>query len=311
MIAWGRSSLKSVGQRFLVALGVPAIYRALRSPRDVVLAYHNVVPVGSEPGGDTSLHLSREDFARHLDLLTRTHRVVPLEDLFPRGEGDNRGDGRPRAALTFDDGYRGALTAGLEELAARDLPATYFVAPGLLGRDGLWWDELAGPESGRKPAVARREAIEEDSGKTENVYARARTEGWTRTRQPRHAGVVTEDELRAATAKHEAVRLGSHGWSHPNLARLGKDELREELERSLAWLRDRFEPVSIPWLSLPYGYSGPELEDLAREVGYDGVVRIREGGLVGDDTSRFAVPRVNVPAGLTEDGLRLRVAGLW
>ncbi|HSJ25726.1 MAG TPA: hypothetical protein VK929_13710, partial [Longimicrobiales bacterium] len=117
----------------------------------LVLAYHNIVPDGAVVSGDPSLHLRQSDFARQLDALMALCDVVPLDRVLERTTSL-----RPRAALTFDDGYRGALTVGAAELRARRLPATYFISPGLLG-GSFWWDEVAGgatlPDSVRDHAL--------------------------------------------------------------------------------------------------------------------------------------------------------------
>lgn len=295
--------MKVLLQRCLVGGGAAWISRRLHHDDAVILAYHNVVPEGERPAGDASLHLPRRDFARQLSLLAETHRVVPLEEALRPAGGE-----RPRAAVTFDDAYRGAVTAGVEELSSRGLPATVFVAPGLLGRDGLWWDELAPAGKAGLPGGLREEALTEARGVTEEVHAWADDRGLPRRTPPRHAGVATEDELAAAVAGG-GVTLGSHTWSHANLARLRGEELRDELSRPLRWLRDRFPEACLPLLSLPYGRSGPGVERAARDAGYDGVFRI-SGGLAGPGVERYAVPRVNVPAGLSEDGFVLRAAGL-
>lgn len=295
--------MKGVLHRFLVAGGAPALWRLLHRDDAVILTYHNVVPDRGRAAGDASLHLPRRDFARQLDLLAETHRVVPLSEVL-----GPPGDGEPRAAVTFDDAYRGAVTTGVEELSRRGLPATIFVAPGLLGRNGLWWDELAPEGGGGLPAGLREEALTVARGMAEEVYAWADRRGLERREPPAHAGVATEDELAEAVAGAD-VTLGSHGWSHGNLARLGDQELRNETTRPLAWLQERFPAASLPWLSLPYGRSGPGVEEAARDAGYAAVLRI-SGGLAGPGTDRWAVPRVNVPAGISEDGFVLRAAGL-
>lgn len=306
MIDASRSGLKRLAERVVVALGGPILSRALRRDSDVVLAYHNIVPSGGERGGDRSLHLSRDEFARQLDSLCDTHRVIPLAELFAP-KPTERGSG-PRAVLTFDDGYRGALTAGMEELVARGLPATFFVSPGLLGRDALWWDALV-PRTGPMPESFRRMALEEACGREDEVYDLADDEGMERRPQPWHAGVATLDELRDAT-RRPGMRVGSHTWRHPNLARVENRELEEELVRPLRWLRGHFGDDAIPWLSLPYGRSGPRVEQVAREAGYRGLLRVTERGMVGGNTDPNAVPRRNVPAGLSIDGFRLLTSGL-
>src|SRR5207248_1166972 len=92
-----------------------------------------------------------------------THTIVPLEELL----GPSRPGRRPRAAITFDDGYRGTALIGVAELAQRGLPATLFVVPGFVGRGPFWWDALAA-EGGVDPVVRGR-ALDELQGKAAEV----------------------------------------------------------------------------------------------------------------------------------------------
>lgn len=105
------------------------------------------------------------------------------------------------------------------------------------------------------------------------------------------------------------VQFGAHTWSHPNLARLEGEALREQLERPLRWIGDSGLPM-IRYLAYPYGLSSPAVAVAAQEAGYDGGLLVEGGWLRGAGYDRFAIPRYNVPAGLTLDGLRLRMSGL-
>lgn len=121
--------VKAIAEKALRWTGATSISRALHRHHVMVLAYHNIVPHGEPIVGDRSLHLEQREFARQLDWIDRTYDVVPLTAIFNAKETH----GRPRAAITFDDAYRGAVTAGVAELVERDMPATIFVAPGFVG----------------------------------------------------------------------------------------------------------------------------------------------------------------------------------
>jgi peptidoglycan/xylan/chitin deacetylase (PgdA/CDA1 family) len=297
-----RAALKHFFEHLLVR-GTPTRLARWLARRPLVLAYHNIVPHGEPRCGDVSLHLSQREFARQLDLLGRQFRVVPLaEALEPAARGS-----RPRIAITFDDAYCGAVTAGVDELARRGMPATVFVAPGLLERQEFWWDRYAAPGSAGLDAAFRRHALTELRGSLEPIDAWASERGRAGRTLPAHARSATEGELRGAVARPGVV-LGSHTWSHPNLAALGGHELGEELTRPLEWLRSRFSAV-IPWLSYPYGLASPEVEEAANGAGYQGAVRI-DGGRLGARAGRFAVPRLDVPAGISLEGFALRTTGI-
>ncbi|HSU13282.1 polysaccharide deacetylase family protein [Longimicrobium sp.] len=298
-----RGAVKRAAERTLTAAGADRIALAMRPAGVLVLAYHNIVPAGESARGDTSLHLPQADFGRQLDALRRTHRIVPLDQAFAPGDGD-----RPRAVITFDDACRGALTAGIDELARRGgLPATIFVAPGLLG-SAPWWDELAGP-NGLDPAV-RAHALDVLGGRAAAVRAWAETAGLRRRALPTHQRIATAEEL-AATAARPGITLAPHGWSHASLPALTATALGDELSRPLAWLRDRF-GGALPWLAYPYGHASPEVERAAERAGYQGAFRVEGGSFVlaGAAAHPFALPRLTVPAGVSDEGFRLLVSGV-
>jgi peptidoglycan/xylan/chitin deacetylase (PgdA/CDA1 family) len=296
---------KQIAEAGLVHSGAGAAVRRRRRGDVLVLAYHNVVPAGEQPAGDASLHLPRHRFAAQLDALQRTHDVVPLDAVLSEPVRPTR---RPRVVITFDDAYRGAVTAGIEELAARQMPATIFVAPGFLDGGSFWWDVISGQSGAGLPDSVRMYALEALGGRDEAVRAWARESGLTVNAVPGHARGASIEELRAAV-RHDGITLGSHTWSHPNLTRTSPSDLPAELARPLEWLRQNFDRV-IPWLAYPYGLTSPAVERAAAESGYVAALRV-SGGWLGPRRDRpFALPRLNVPAGLTLHGFRLRTSGL-
>ena len=135
-------SARRLVEASLIWCGVDRWAARSRRGRCLVLAYHNIVPDDAAVVGDRSLHLPRHRFAQQLDALVESCDVIPLTAVL----SERSPDARPAVAITFDDAYQGALTLGARELRARRLPATMFVAPGLLGGHTFWWDALAGPD---------------------------------------------------------------------------------------------------------------------------------------------------------------------
>jgi peptidoglycan/xylan/chitin deacetylase (PgdA/CDA1 family) len=278
--------------------------RLARRGRVLVLAYHNVVPDDWRYAGERSLHVRRSQFAAQLDALVRTHSVLPLHEALAGHPAE-----RPVAVITFDDAYRGALTCGLPELAARGLPATVFVAPGILGQ-WCWWDALANSYSGSIPPALRERCIGKLQGVAEQVLEDVGGARPLPPPMPEYGHIATEDEL-AGAVRTARVTLGAHGWSHCNLAALADEQrLREELTRSLHWLRQRFPGAAIPWLAYPYGRSDAKVSQLAADCGYSGGLLISGGWVPRRGGDPFAVPRLNVAAGLSVRGFQLRTSGL-
>ena len=299
-----RRTLRRATEVLLLRGGPASVARAVTRGRSVVLAYHNIVPDGSAAGGDRSLHLPRCSFAHQLDLLRESHDVVPLPALLD----GSRGGRRPRAAITFDDAYRGAVTVGVAEVVERGLPATIFVAPAFVDGPSFWWDALADPKAGTVQGSVRRRALQEFHGRDDAIRQWAKSEGLMLQTPPQHATAAGQAELdRAATAA--GITLASHTWSHPNLAQLAAQDLEWELKQPLKWLSERF-PNVIPWLAYPYGISSAAAERAAAAVGYRAALHVGGGWLPRRVRHPYALPRLNVPAGLSGTGFALRMAGL-
>jgi peptidoglycan/xylan/chitin deacetylase (PgdA/CDA1 family) len=296
------AALKRTAKRLLVAGGATELLRLYRRRDTLVLAYHNIVPDGVPLFGEVGLHMPRAQFAEQLDILARTCDVVPLRDVTRERAG-----GKPRVAITFDDAYRGAVTLGAAELAARGLPATVFVPPHFLGRS-FWWDAIEWPGGMGSGGPLRERAFSELGARDELVRRAALESGLSVGEPPDYALCASEDDLRRALAM-APLSLGSHSWSHPSLPALGAAELREELERPLHWLLERFERVE-PTLAYPYGQFSDAVARAAREVGYKSAVRVGGGWIRKVAADPYRLPRLHVPLSLSADGFTLATAGL-
>lgn len=271
--------------------------RRLNHRRVAILSYHNVVDPRESGRGDSSLHLPLPAFIDQIERLRRTHAIVPLGSL-PSAPAD-----RPRAVITFDDAYRGAVTRALPELTTRGIPATVFVAPALLGSEGTWWDVLS--EAGLLTSTTRMQALLELQGKSDRVL-QAKLIAEAPPPVPRDYGIATLEELLEYAAP--GITLASHAWAHEHLPSLSSQELTRSLGDSLSWTKDLGDR-SCGWLALPYGCGSPELGRRAVALGYEGVLRIT-GGMWKPSRERSFVPRLNIPAGLSIRGFDMRTSGL-
>jgi peptidoglycan/xylan/chitin deacetylase (PgdA/CDA1 family) len=297
-----RTIVKSAVERLL---GNAVVARAgLRryTGRVLILAYHNIVPEGDEPAGERSLHTDQAAFAAQLDELRAFMPILPLRSVL---SGELPGDS-PCAVITFDDAYRGAVTAGVDELNARGIPATIFVAPAFVGGRTFWWDAFASPCTGELDAGFRTQALEQCRGDDTLIRELGARLGIAVTPLPDHAAAAGEVDLHKA---HETglIDFASHTWSHRNLQSLTREEQRQELDGARLWL-DRHFPGGPPALAAPYGLGAQAVAEVAGEAGLRAVLRI-DGGW-SDSTSQRILPRWNVPRGISRRGLRLRLAGI-
>ncbi len=300
-----RSLIKGTAERILLWSGAARMHRRTMSDQVLILAYHNIIPDGTDHVGDTANHLPLSSFAAQLEALRSTHDVIPLAEVFTAKRGASR---RPRAAITFDDAYRGAVIHGLPEVLRQGLPATMFTAPAFLGGHPFWWDSLADRERGGLDPSLRDHVLGELRGEDAPIRAWAQRTGVRVGDVPDVARCATESELLAAAAR-PGITLGSHTWSHPNLARLEPRELIAEMEKPLAWLRERVE-APLPWIAYPYGFFNDAVKRATAAAGYEAGLAISGGWVRPDSSDRLAVPRLNIPPGLSQRGFVLRGAGL-
>lgn len=299
---------KKAVEGLLSRSGAAALAERRRRPQTVILAYHNIVPSGERAVGDPSLHIDQSDFGDHLDWLLERRRIVALEDAMRERDAGAPPDAA-EIVITFDDAYRGTMTAGLEELSRRGLPSTVFVPPGLLGSEGFWWDRLASAGGRPLDPDVRRHALEGLTGRTPEVLAWARAEGLAIGDVPDHARPVTEEEL--VSSLTTGTTLGAHTWTHPNLTRLDEDDVRRELGASRDWLRERTDRYRS-WLAYPYGMVDDACQAVSEDL-FDGALLVTGGAAVVKGSPvgpSHRVPRINVPRGLSLDGLALRLAGI-
>lgn len=175
--------------------------------RNAVLMYHSVAQ--TYPTGE---RLGVDGFRAHLERLARTHEFAPLPEVLADP------DGRPKVAITFDGAYTELPDAVLSALREFDAPATAFVVPDLLGRDGepastLWID-------------------------------------WFDYCSPERLGELVDSEL--VTVGNKTL---NHRSIVPALRDPGR--LREEIAGGKAWLEDRY-GVEVDRFCYPSGRYDPE-----------------------------------------------------
>jgi peptidoglycan/xylan/chitin deacetylase (PgdA/CDA1 family) len=252
------------------------------------------------------LYVTQQRFAAQLDILAEVADVVPLADIDTPATAPR--DVRPRVAITFDDAYQGAVTCAVDELEARRMSATIFVAPGCLGGRVFWWDALS-HGAGHMDDAVRAHALETLAGSDAAIIAWARDSGiQVRTDLPAYARSATTRELQNAIAR-SGITVGSHTWSHVNVARVNEADLESEMNQSLSWLRAEAGSKCIPWLAYPYGLESDLSRRAAESAGYVFALRIEGGWHRRTDVPALARPRLNVGAGMSDNAFRARILG--
>jgi len=258
------------------------------------------------------MYVEEATFARHLAFFRRHFRVVSLAEFLERPSSPE-----PRLVITFDDGWLDNYTRAWPLLRGTGLPATVFLASGLVGSEiWLWsdraaylaaqsWPEVKGlwhtllgqgqPEGASQPEftarlIARLKAL--DPGRREERLEAASQE--LSISFPRRRLFL--DWAEAAEMAGGGISFGCHSAGHTDLTRQGPEELERELGEPLQLLRDR--PGFVPVLSYPYGAWSRAVAEAARRAGYAAAVSMALG-LNSARTERFALRRVGLHQDVT------------
>jgi peptidoglycan/xylan/chitin deacetylase (PgdA/CDA1 family) len=137
--------VRNTAYRLAIESGAADITAWLHRRRAVILTYHGVVrdPPTAATRGLHKIFVTAEQFHAQMVLLKARYTVLSLRELVERLE---RGETAERlAAVTFDDGWRSTRTLAAPILHSLGIPATVFLATGLIGtaRRGLWTQRIA------------------------------------------------------------------------------------------------------------------------------------------------------------------------
>lgn len=283
--------------------------RTTRPGDRLILAYHNVVPNDWTPRGDRSLHLPLHKFEAQLRMIRDETEIVPLLELLTTEARSDR-----RVAITFDDAYASSLQLGVGACVAADAPCTVFVSPGLLDAVPPW-DRLADAgewtEAGRQEFLWKRQGRETGQGGAHTVgRGNERADGGGRTLDDA-LRVASLREVHSVIASHgDLVTLGNHTMTHANLGALTAGEARAELDEASAWLREHLDGSLVPVTAYPYGHSPVHAaEAVSPDTARFGL--LVSGGWFSSSVQHepLAIPRWNVPAGISLNGFRVRLRG--
>lgn len=195
----GKAKLKETFAQVVIATGIERATRAwLWRDRVAILLYH-------DPSPDT--------LDQHLSYLETICDLVPLEALA------SRGDRRPRAVITFDDGHAGNARL-LPVFIKHRVRPTIFLCSRIVGRPRRhWWLHPEAQRAGLERLKRRTNA---------ERLAELETYGYRQDADDEPTALTREqiDEMRPY------VDFQAHTLFHPILTRCDDSECAEEIVRS-------------------------------------------------------------------------------
>ncbi|MGH9321901.1 MAG: polysaccharide deacetylase family protein [Vicinamibacteria bacterium] len=255
--------LKSSTAACLYRSGALSLHRSfLERGRGIVLMYHRV----NDHTDPFFPSLPVSVFAQQLDYLVRHYRVEPLESVV---EWVTSGAaGKPRVALTIDDGYPDTFECMMPELAKRGLSATLFLSTSPVETGDVLWTErlrwaFKHATRARVDLSAVGLGLSELGAVQERLPLLRRLLSGLKERQP---SVIEEVSSRLAhelrpdgplprTLTWDRVKemsesgcfaVGAHTHRHYLLSRLDDAELEREIRTSAELIRSRLaRPVRL------------------------------------------------------------------
>jgi peptidoglycan/xylan/chitin deacetylase (PgdA/CDA1 family) len=267
------------------------------SRRFQILNFHKVSP-DPHPYFEPVHPATFEEYAAFLH---RSYRVMDLGELVQRS---HEGDIPDRAvAITFDDGYRDNYEYAFPILMKYRLPATIFVATGVIGTGATLWhdkvfdafrytslsclrlDNTHFPECILDSPSSLRRALELTLNHAKELFGASRLRFVEEVQRALIPDRPTRQEDRMLTweqiteMNRAGIRFGSHTVTHPILSQLSQDELTKELFESRRQLVEQLgEPVES--FAYPNGRSSDynnSVKRALRECGYTYAVTTEPG----------------------------------
>lgn len=235
---------KEVAKSSLIMLGKIAFKIGLVSPSARILTYHSVADAPAK------LSITPETFEKHMNILKAEFSVISLEDLVHRIYNQSF-LGEYEIIITFDDGYKDNYINALPILRKYNLPATFFITTGFIGRE-------------RKVG-----------GHTYNMM----------------------DWNEVLALHNNGFTIGAHTVSHPNLAKLSKNEIKREVSLPRNILGSIIgKPVKL--FAYPFGeknHINDEVIELTKEAGYEcGLTTTGYKGLKKNSQDLFTLGRTPI-----------------
>ncbi len=295
--------LKQTARKFLYPLALTLkgdrIISALSKHHLMILMYHGVTE--KDYTSITPRHLTSVDFKKHLSHLKKNYDIVTLKQIFELHR-NNTITKKHTIAITFDDGYVNNFTTALPILELFKIPATFFISAictddehyilwsDLIdiirtktlenylefnghkfyktGKYGIYNSDLniSGFDYIKHLSPAERDELLKDltiKYNVEKMLGDISTECYK---------LINKEQLKKFAAS-SFVEIGSHGYSHLNLANIPFNLAEDELKKSKQKLESVIEKEVLS-LAYPDGNYNDEIKSDSLRLGYKNLLAV-------------------------------------
>lgn len=301
------------------------------SPGLYVFNYHRIGDSSTTAFDPNVFSCDEEHFDAQLETIAARFRVINVSELLELIEGGATVT-EPLAMITFDDGYEDNYSKAFPLLAARGLPAVFFLPTNFIGTANIpWWDAVAWLVRNTAERILQLRGLSEPiMVETADVAHTIRQvlrwfkdhPNTSSIEKLKELAVVCNCELDAEAAstlfmtwdqaremRDAGMDIGSHTQSHQILSDLALDEQREELARSKSKLETEI-GAEVSVLAYPVGgldsYTCATTR-LARDCGYRAAFNFTKGGgyNLGPSGNPFDLARIPVENQATPTDIKM------
>jgi len=289
-----------------------------------ILTYHRVLPAQAlrsefvQPG----MYVTDASLERHVAYLGREFQILSvgeLLDLWDTGSWDSR---ERYCVITFDDGWADTFRYAFPVLRSHRLPATVFLPTAYIGTARWFWPDRLGYLLMQAGVAARDVQLAVRSSLAQRIDSLEMPRGarWRETsdgiieRCKQLPSEVVEEMIEEAGRRagitfpsdrcllsweevdamgKQGISFGSHSATHRILTRLTQEEIRFELESSLATLRDHNVNM-VSAIAYPNGDTNAAVAGFAQLAGYRAGFTTKAGSEAPVPGDRFALRRIGV-----------------
>jgi peptidoglycan/xylan/chitin deacetylase (PgdA/CDA1 family) len=295
--------IKQIARKLLypviLSLKADRLIAATSKHRMMILMYHGVTEKNYT--SITPRHLTSIEFKKHLTYLKKTFDIIPLKQAF---EFYRNGiiPKKNTIAITFDDGFVNNYTTALPLLESFKIPATFFISAICIDDENyiLWSDlldiiraktsedfielnnhkfykkgayviyspELAisGADYIKQLSPENRNSLLEDLKKKYNIQKLTNN-------IPSECYKLLNIEQLKKFAASSFVEIGSHGYSHLNLANIPLNVAENELKQSKQKLEEVIGKEVIA-IAYPDGNYNDKIKEASLKSGYTNLLAV-------------------------------------
>jgi glycosyltransferase involved in cell wall biosynthesis/peptidoglycan/xylan/chitin deacetylase (PgdA/CDA1 family) len=307
-------------------------FRGRHRDRLVILGYHGIVP-DQWNATPSWLMLRASDFTSQMRFLKDHYEIVPIAEAARRIVQHEPFDG-PTACVTLDDGYLNNMTVAAPILERMAIPATIYLATGMIGTDQIHWTARLEQAMFRS---ARAMLDVSDLGlrryplgpHTASSFVRLVARLYRLTEEPRQR-ILTVIQTRLGTSPlvdfsqfqmmswddvrtlfaNGLIDFGGHTVNHQIVEPLNDDELETEIGGSVEEVRRQTNCVSSTF-AYPNG-TPTDFDERAERVLRDHQVLAAVSTIEGiNDSSSppYALRRITIGSGMSIEEFRVRTSG--